>query len=115
VTGPENIRALFRQPDINRLGLCRASPVREPSNLLIAPFRIVTGAHADAYLGAIAQMNTLGPAITRPRAFSFGIVLPQNEQVISFIDVTLLDNKPRADPHFIDHADISDRQSVWRG
>jgi hypothetical protein len=50
----ENVHALFRQPDINRLGLCRASLICEPGNLQIAPFRIVAGEHADAYFGAIA-------------------------------------------------------------
>jgi hypothetical protein len=40
------------------------------------------------------QMNTLAPAMTRPLAVSLGIVLPQNEQAISFIDVPLSDNDP---------------------
>jgi hypothetical protein len=36
-----NVRPLLRQPDIDRLSLCRASLVCESSNLQIAPFEIV--------------------------------------------------------------------------
>jgi hypothetical protein len=43
-----NVHPLFRQPDVNRLGLCRASLVCEPGNLQIAPFGIVAGEHPDA-------------------------------------------------------------------